>query len=1414
MSKKKKKSKRAVSEPEEQTIDTETSVSEAPETEGAVQPPAPKSLERSRTIDFSGPRNLPPMMDGEISFERLGFVVAKSSHADCQDVYTEKGTKLGTLSRLPLKKIWSIAERRTGGRTASKYGITEEEWNDVSDRLSKYASIHQLQTVRRFPMLLQDVWKIHEIDFEEMFLFKAKNAAKLMMEAAKADMEESAQVAARWKRIKRYPHKVELSEKSGGIFNDHDVKVLVAYGITKLNDIRKKDVYYLKNLFLEHDYSRLPEEINAAFKEDLERRKDFRYQFWPVFFGICSSLVTSIIGFIFQYTLLKNDVMTLTIFALLGLWLITIALMVRGALRARRRRRTKRPYYKYLSGPMKIAFSGFVLVSVMSITATTVFYERYDGYDSVYFYRNLGNNEITIADLFDKDAESLRIPDSIDEKTVKEICPSAFRGSKAVRATVPDSVEKLGSSVFKNCKSLTSVEIPDSVTELPSGLFEGCSSLRYFEISSSVTSIGNSAFSGSGIGTMIVPETVTTVGKNAFKKCLALTAIRFLGSPESIGNNAFDGCSSLALADFEGTPSLTEISPYLFADCRSLQETNFFESAKIVGKGALQNCASLTSFTLPVAETLGKGIFNGCASLETLTVPFIGKTKESAGKCSYLFDKTTPVRRLIVTDAVRIADNAFAGSDRLLSVRLPETVEEIGKGAFKGCTNLTDIVLPSGIEEIRANTFEGCEALTDLTFPAGVVSIGDSAFAKSGLWEITLPESLVEVGANAFKDCGELSVVKFQGAPSTVGKSAFEGCASLASIRCADPSSLKRIEPYTFKQCTSLTETNLFQNAEYVGKSALEGCKGLLQLSLPSAVELGKNIFKGCTSLTSLSVPFLGKNRSSAETYSYLFDTQTPIRTIEITDAMQIGKNAFAGLDKLQRVVLADSVETIGKSAFRECINLTSVQLPEGLKRVEDETFYGCRVLETIGGASTLEFVGKSAFERCSILQPPAFMSTVTTIGKQAFYGCSAFASLSLDKAKEIGESAFSSCYALSSVTFSSSLEKVGYSAFASTALVVVDLSSLSGVTLGSYVFSNCDNLTTVRLPSDADTVPEGFAESCSNLTHFTIDPQVTTIGASAFYNSGIESLEIPETLHVIEKMAFAGCKLTNVSVPSSIEKIGKSAFACTSLKEFSGPFLGESRKKTSNGYSHLFGDNGQVTRITVTEMQTVKGSVFGGGSRTLQSVSLPKTTVITSGVFKNFTRLTSVTFGSELATIGKNVFEGCASLAQIDFPASLEKIESGAFRNCTALSDPALPSSLKEIGNEAFKGCTKIKSFVVPDSVEKLGKNIFVNCSSLTELTLPFIGKARDSSKALNYLIGSNSYLDTITVTDAYSLAKRTFDGFEFLREITLKGNIVTVGEEIFRGCTRLSVLSIPSYLEGLLGEIPTGVRVQYIDR
>ena len=118
---------------------------------------------------------------------------------------------------------------------------------------------------------------------------------------------------------------------------------------------------------------------------------------------------------------------------------------------------------------------------------------------------------------------------------------------------------------------------------------------------------------------------------------------------------------------------------------------------------------------------------------------------------------------------------------------------------------------------------------------------------------------------------------------------------------------------------------------------------------------------------------------------------------------------------------------------------------------------------------------------------------------------------------------------------------------------VVVIPSKINGVTvetIGNTAFQN-SAVTSVTIPDSVTAIYSGAFANCSQLTNISIPNSVTFIGFSTFEHcTSLKSITLPSSLSSISEALFFGCsQLTTIHIPVSVTSIGSYAFAdCPSL--------------------------------------------------------------------------------------------------------------------------------------------------------------------------------------------------------------------------------------------------------------------------
>lgn len=100
--------------------------------------------------------------------------------------------------------------------------------------------------------------------------------------------------------------------------------------------------------------------------------------------------------------------------------------------------------------------------------------------------------------------------------------------------------------------------------------------------------------------------------------------------------------------------------------------------------------------------------------------------------------------------------------------------------------------------------------------------------------------------------------------------------------------------------------------------------------------------------------------------------------------------------------------------------------------------------------------------------------------------------------------------------------------------------------------------------------------------------------------------------------------------------------------------------------------------------------------------------------------RLSSVTIGNGVTTIGTSAFDGCMFLTSVTIPDSVTTIGIYAFFDCRRLTDVVIPNSVISIGAGAFQQCMALTSIAIPNGVTTIKNSTFCHCDNLINITIP----------------------------------------------------------------------------------------------
>lgn len=379
-----------------------------------------------------------------------------------------------------------------------------------------------------------------------------------------------------------------------------------------------------------------------------------------------------------------------------------------------------------------------------------------------YSYDILSDNTAVITNYNGSDSE-VKIPDTIDGKTVKKIGYGAFAEVKSITfVEIPETVTVIDSYAFSKCTQLQRIKLPDSIVTINQNAFAGCSSLQEFQIPRQMKSLSYGIFFGcKSLESITIPEGIEVIGGMAFSNCTSLKDVVLPASLNSLGNNAFNDC--IAIESITLPEGLDSIGSAAFSGCLSLNDISIPETLTSIGLSAFQDCISLERIYLPESiEAIGYAAFSGCAKLKEINIP-----KQITELGNAMFSGCSSLESIEIPDGVEtLGDNFFSGCVNLKDVIIPDSVIKIGTSAFSYCRNLRTVELPKNKEFnlIAVSLFRYCDNLDNIVLPSTIKTIDSTAFSDClNLKSVIIPNTTITLGSRVFSNTPNVVVLVHEG---------------------------------------------------------------------------------------------------------------------------------------------------------------------------------------------------------------------------------------------------------------------------------------------------------------------------------------------------------------------------------------------------------------------------------------------------------------------------------------------------------------------------------------------------------------------------------------------------------------------------------------------------------------------------
>lgn len=117
------------------------------------------------------------------------------------------------------------------------------------------------------------------------------------------------------------------------------------------------------------------------------------------------------------------------------------------------------------------------------------------------------------------------------------------------------------------------------------------------------------------------------------------------------------------------------------------------------------------------------------------------------------------------------------------------------------------------------------------------------------------------------------------------------------------------------------------------------------------------------------------------------------------------------------------------------------------------------------------------------------------------------------------------------------------------------------------------------------------------------------------------------------------------------------------------------------------------------------------------------KVTAIADKAFSGCKKLTKVTIGKNVRTIGSSAFSGCSKLKTVSIGSNVTAIGDKAFYKCTTLNKVTIPAKVIKIGKQAFYGCKNLKSITIKTTKltsSKVGSKAFKGIYAKAAIKVP----------------------------------------------------------------------------------------------
>ncbi len=808
----------------------------------------------------------------------------------------------------------------------------------------------------------------------------------------------------------------------------------------------------------------------------------------------------------------------------------------------------------------------------------------------------------------------------------------------------------------------------------------------------------------------------------------------------------------------------------------------------------------------------------------------------------------------------------YAYVDSITAISLPEGLTSISEYAFWQCSNVTEITIPYSLVRVGSSAFWGCEGLeavyiSDLTSwlsiefqysQANPLNFAHDLYLDGELvTDLVIPENVTRVGNYALCGSESLKTVTFNDKITSVGDGAFADCYGIEGVYVSSESVWSNISFEGFGSNPTTYAELLYVNDQLI-----------TEFVIPNGIEfVSPYAFYNCSNIKSVVIP----------------DSVT-----------SIGYRAFMH-SAIESIVIPDSVTEIGSESFQNCYSLKTVTLPKQITVIEDVLFLNCRSLQSIEIPTTVTRIGEMAFYGCESLTEVTLPDALTYLGCEAFAYCSSLSKVYCPKGLTYIDGSFTDSYEVVLYVYENSysheyaqnygIDFVLIEEFEEPSTVISGFCGADGdnlawvldTTTGILLIEGAGDMadhdgwsseapwnnyrsyiTTVLFSGEITSIGDNAFFGCENLTSVTIPYGVTRIGCRAFMSTGIESIDIPDSvteldaevfqncyslktvtlpkyITVIEPILFQNCRsLQSIEIPDGVIGIGEAAFyGCESLKEVTLPdgvtYLGleafaccSSLKVYcpksltyidkgfndgydivlyvyENSYSHTYAQNYGIDFVLIDEGPAIIASgACGADGDNLTWTLYEDCTLVIDGVGD----MKYYGAGFTPWDSYKNI------ITTVIINDGVTKITSAAFCGFSMIKSVTIGNGVKTIGSSAFKDCSSLTNITIGNGLTSIESKAFDNCRKvskvhITDLTawcnINFSGRISNPFWYSGALYLNGVIIQDLVIPDGVTKIPNWAFTDSHIKSVIIPDGVETIGYGAFYYCEDLLTVTIP---------------------